>query len=163
MAPGSSCGAEGDGGTAPLAVTGPSVTQCVVSLLHATYCLPLKDVFGQLRTTYAAGWCLDFVTSEHEEPSEGTFLCSPFAFFGGVEMSECVPSCAIQACLAIESVLSEVNFFVSSKRNFNILVDLEELNNNAFRRSLKIRPLKTVASSPFEPHKYDVRWKHRAH
>ena len=36
MAPGSSCGAEGDGGTAPLAVTGPSVTQCVVSLLPVT-------------------------------------------------------------------------------------------------------------------------------
>ena len=36
MAPGSSFGAEGDGGTAPLAVTGPSVTQCVVSLLPVT-------------------------------------------------------------------------------------------------------------------------------
>ena len=34
MAPGSSCGAEGDGGTAPLAVTGPTVIQCVVSLLR---------------------------------------------------------------------------------------------------------------------------------
>ena len=33
MAPGSSFGAEEDGGTAPLAVTGPSVAQCVVSLL----------------------------------------------------------------------------------------------------------------------------------
>ena len=33
MALGSSFGAEGDGGTAPLAVTGPSVAQCVVSLL----------------------------------------------------------------------------------------------------------------------------------
>ena len=36
MAPGSSFGAEGDGGTAPLAVTGPSVAQCVVSLLPVT-------------------------------------------------------------------------------------------------------------------------------
>ena len=35
-APGSSHGAEGDGGTAPLAVAGPSVTQCVVSLLPVT-------------------------------------------------------------------------------------------------------------------------------
>ena len=64
---------------------------------------PLKDVFNnspgvaaalvagaphrQLRTTYAAGWCLDFVTSEHEEPTEGIFLCSPFAFLGGVQIS----------------------------------------------------------------------------
>ena len=40
MAPGSSFGAEGDGGTAPLAVTGPSVTQCVVSLLPVFYCFP---------------------------------------------------------------------------------------------------------------------------
>ena len=39
------------------------------------------------RTTYAAGWCLDFVASKHKEPTEGIFLCSPFAFFGGVEMS----------------------------------------------------------------------------
>ena len=70
----------------------------------------------------------------------------------------CVPSCALHSCLAIESVLSEVNFFVSSKRNFNILVHMEELKNNAFRRSLKISPLKTVSSYPFEPSKYDVRW-----
>ena len=34
--PGSSCGAEGYGGTAPLAATGPSVCQCVVSLLPVT-------------------------------------------------------------------------------------------------------------------------------
>ena len=26
---------------------------------------------GQLRTTYAAGWCSDFVASKHEEPNEG--------------------------------------------------------------------------------------------
>ena len=94
VAPSSSYGAEGDGGTAPLAVTGPSVTQCVVSLLSV---FPLKDVFnnlptwaaalvagathGQLRMTYAAGWCLDFVAFNHEEPTEGIFLCSPFAFF----------------------------------------------------------------------------------
>ena len=38
MAPGSSFGAEGDGGTAPLAVSFPSVTQCVVSLLPVTLC-----------------------------------------------------------------------------------------------------------------------------
>ena len=74
----------------------------------------------------------------------------------------CVTSCALQACLDIESVMSEVNIFVSSKRNFNILVHIEELENNAFRRALKIRPLKTVSSSPFEPYTYDVRWKHRA-
>ena len=42
MAPGSSHGAEGDGGTAPRAVTGPSATQCVVSLLPVTYCFPPK-------------------------------------------------------------------------------------------------------------------------
>ena len=36
MAPGSSFGAEGNGGIAPLAVTGPSVAQCVVSLLPVT-------------------------------------------------------------------------------------------------------------------------------
>ena len=48
---------------------------------------------GQLRTTYAAGWCLDFVASKHEEPTEGIFLCSPFAFFGGVEMSDCARYC----------------------------------------------------------------------
>ena len=35
MAPGSFYGSEGDGGTA-LAVTGPSVVQCVVSLLPVT-------------------------------------------------------------------------------------------------------------------------------
>ena len=35
MAPGS-FGAEGNGGTAPLAVTGPSVAQFVVSLLPVT-------------------------------------------------------------------------------------------------------------------------------
>ena len=36
MAPGSSFGAEGNGGIAPLAVTGPSVAQCVVSFLPVT-------------------------------------------------------------------------------------------------------------------------------
>ena len=34
--------AEEDGGTAPLAVTGPSVTQCVVSLLPIFYCFSPK-------------------------------------------------------------------------------------------------------------------------
>ena len=48
----------------------------------------------------------------------------------------CVPSCALQACLPIESVMSEVDIFVSSKRNFNILDHMEELKNNAFRRAL---------------------------
>ena len=38
IAPGSSYGAEGDGGTGPLAVTGPSVTQCLVCLLPLRYC-----------------------------------------------------------------------------------------------------------------------------
>ena len=33
----------------------------------------------QLRTSYAAGWCLDFVTSEHEEPTEGMFLVEGYA------------------------------------------------------------------------------------
>ena len=55
--------------------------------------------------------------------------------------------------------MSEVDIFVSSKRNFNILDHMEEVKNNAFRRALKIRPLKTVSSSPFEAYKYDVRWK----
>ena len=36
MSPGSSCGAEGNGGTAPLVVTGPSVALFVVSLLPVT-------------------------------------------------------------------------------------------------------------------------------
>ena len=102
---------------------------------------------GQLRTTYAAGWCLDFVTSEHEEPIEGIFLCSPFAFFEGAEMSEWIAVfkaarecrfCSVGkrasvcelplsvflvlvCCLPHVSVMSEVNIFVSSKRNFNIL------------------------------------------
>ena len=58
--------------------------------------------------------------------------------------------------------MSEVDIFVSSKRNFNILDHVEELKNNAFRRALKIRPLKTVSSSPFEAYKYDARWKHWA-
>ena len=39
MAPGSSCGAEGDGGTASLTATAYSVSQCVVSL-H-----PVTEVF----------------------------------------------------------------------------------------------------------------------
>ena len=39
------------------------------------------------------------------------------------------------------NVMSEVDIFVSSKRNFNILDHMEELKNNAFRRALKIRPL----------------------
>ena len=56
---------------------------------------------------------------------------------------------ALQASLPIESVMSEVDIFVSSKRNFNILDHMEELKNNAFSRSSKIRPLKTVSSSPF--------------
>ena len=67
----------------------------------------------------------------------------------------CVPSCALQASLPIESVMSEVYIFVSSKRNFNILDHMEELKNNAFMRALKIRPLKTVSSSPFKAYKYD--------
>ena len=46
----------------------------------------------------------------------------------------CVPSCALQASLPIESVMSEVDIFVSSKHNFNILDHMEELKNNAFRR-----------------------------
>ena len=56
----------------------------------------------------------------------------------------CVSSCALPACLPIESVMSEVDIFVSSKRNFNILDHMEELKNNANWRALKIRPLKTV-------------------
>ena len=40
--------------------------------------------------------------------------------------------------------MSEVDIFVSSKRNFNILDHMEELKNNANWRALKIRPLKTV-------------------
>ena len=36
IAPGSSCGAEEDGGTAPLAATGPSLCHCLVSLLPVT-------------------------------------------------------------------------------------------------------------------------------
>ena len=77
-------------------------------------------------------------------------------------LAACVPSCALQACLPIESVMSEVDIFVSSNRKFNILDHMEELKNNAFRRALKIRPLKSVSSSPFEAYKYDVRWKHWA-
>ena len=61
----------------------------------------------------------------------------------------CVSSCALQASLLIESVMSEADIFVSSKRNFNILHHMVELKNNAFSRSSKIRPLKTVSSSPF--------------
>ena len=64
-------------------------------------------------------------------------------------LAACGHSCALQACLPIESVMSEVDIFVSSKRNFNILDHMEELKNNAFRCALKIRPLKTVSSSPF--------------
>ena len=64
--------------------------------------------------------------------------------------------------VAIETVMSEVDIFVSSKRNFNILDHMEELKNNAFRRALKIRLLKTVSFSPFEAYKYDGRWKHWA-
>ena len=74
----------------------------------------------------------------------------------------CVPSSALQVSLPIKSVMSEVYIFVSSKRNFNILDHMEELKNNAFRRALKIRPLKTVSSSPFKTYKYDVRSKHWA-
>ena len=39
----------------------------------------------QLRTSYAAGWRLDFVTSEHGEPTEGMFLVEGYALlFVGV-------------------------------------------------------------------------------
>ena len=84
MAPGSSYGAEGDGGTAPLAVTGLSVTQCLVCLFPVSYCFSLKDVFnnlpsraaalaagaphGQLRLRYAA-W-VEWVASERKTPTE---------------------------------------------------------------------------------------------
>ena len=36
---------------------------------------------GQLRMTYAASWCLDLVAFNHEEPTEGIFLCLLSAFF----------------------------------------------------------------------------------
>ena len=84
MAPGSSYGAEGDGGTAPLAVTGLSVTQCLVCLFPVSYCFSLKDVLsnlpsraaalaagaphGQLRMRYAA-W-VEWVASERKTPTE---------------------------------------------------------------------------------------------
>ena len=84
MAPDSSYGAEGNGGTAPLAVTGLSVTQCLVCLFLVSYCFLLKDVFnnlpsraaalaagaphGQLRLRYAA-W-VEWVASERKTPTE---------------------------------------------------------------------------------------------
>ena len=44
-----------DGGTAPLAVTAPSVTQCVASLLPVTLLFfPLNDVFNNLPSRAAA-------------------------------------------------------------------------------------------------------------
>ena len=83
--PGSFCGAEGKGGFDQLCLFSRTG---VVSLILLVYnVVPQKMSFnklpsraaalaagsprGQLRTPYAAGWWLDFVESEHEEPSEG--------------------------------------------------------------------------------------------
>merc|ERR1711916_74115 len=65
-----------------------------------------------------------------------------FALRGGgarVLISECDPICALQACMegfqvaAIESVVSEIDIFVSSTGNFNIITldHMKKMKNNA--------------------------------